>query len=138
VAIERDSGGDRPRSVGTAVTLLWISLAVGIAKVALDFTHLRAMAPVGFTLFVLVCTFAVLILLVLKIARGRNWARIVFLILFIIGTVPTLPVVRDELERAPLVGALSSLQIGLQIWVLVLLFTKPGSAWFRKAAPASA
>jgi hypothetical protein len=96
------------------------------------------MAPVGFTLFVVVCTYAVLILLVLKIARGRNWARIVFLILFIIGTVPTLPIVRDELERAPLVGALSILQILLQIWVLVLLFTKPGSAWFRKAAPASA
>jgi hypothetical protein len=138
VAIERAAEGDRPRSVGTAVTLLWVSLAVGIAKVALDFAHLRAMAPLGFTLFVLVATFAVLILLVLKIAAGRNWARITFLILFIIGTVPTLPVVRDELERAPLVGGLSILQILLQIWALVLLFTRPGSAWFRKAAPASA
>jgi hypothetical protein len=136
--MERAAGGDRPGSVGTAVTVLWVSLGVGIAKVALDFANLRAMAPMGFTLFVLVATFAVLILLVLKIAAGRNWARIVFLVLFIVGTVPTLPVVRDELERAPLVGALSILQILLQIWALVLLFTKPGSAWFRKAAPASA
>jgi hypothetical protein len=136
--MERAAGGDRPRSVGTAVTLLWISLVVGIAKAALDFTHLRAMAPVGFTLFVLVFTFAVLILLVLRIGAGRNWARIAFLILFIIGTVPTLPVVRDELERAPLVGVLSLLQLLLQIWALVLLFTRPGSAWFRRAAPASA
>jgi hypothetical protein len=136
--MERAAGGDRPRSVGTAVTLLWISLVVGFAKGALDFTHLRAMAPVGFTVFVLVFTFAVLILLVLRIGAGRNWARIAFLILFIIGTVPTLPVVRDELERAPLVGALSILQLLLQIWALVLLFTRPGSAWFRRAAPASA
>jgi len=127
---------EKPKSVGTAVTLLWASLGVGLVKMLLDLTHMSAMAPAAFTIFVLAFTFAILIFLIFMISAGRNWARITFLIMSVIGTVLTLPVVLDEFGRAPLVGVLSVLQILLQVYALFLLFTRSGNAWFRKAVPA--
>jgi hypothetical protein len=74
--------------------------------------------------------------LIFKISTGKNWARITYLVLFIIGMLPAVPVILGEFSRLPVVGALSLAQVGLQLFALVLLFTKPGSGWFRKVAEA--
>ncbi len=127
---------DKPQAVNRAVNLLWASIAFGLVKILMDFTHVSAMASVGFTSFVLAFTFAIIIFLIFMISSGKNWARIAFLIMFVIGTIPALPVVLDEFGRAPAVGALSVVQLCLQVYALFLLFTSPGRAWFRKTTPA--
>lgn len=126
----------KPQSVATAVNLLWTSMAVGLVKMLMDFANLSAVAPAAFTNFVLVFTFALTTYLIFKILAGKNWARITFLVIFIIGMLPTLPLMLGEFSRSPVVGALSVAQVGLQIYALFLLFTRPGSLWFRKAAAA--
>ena len=123
----------KPQSVTTAVNLLWASLAVGLVKMLMDFSHLGAVAPAAFTNLVLIITFAFIGFLIFKISAGRNWARITFLVLFIVGILPTLPLMIGEFSRAPVVGALSVAQVGLQVYSLFLLFTKPVSVWYRKA-----
>lgn len=126
----------KPQAVVTAVNLLWASLAVGLVKMLMDFSNLSAVAPAAFTNFVLFFTFALIGFLIFKISAGRNWARITFLVMFIIGVLPTLPIVLGEFSRSAVVGALSVAQIGLQVYALFLLFTQPGSSWFRKVLPA--
>ena len=133
--METQSAAQKPQSVGTAVNLLWASLAVGLVKMLMDFSNLSTVAPAAFTNFILVFTFALIGFLIFKISAGRNWARITFLVLFIIGVLPTLPIVFGEFSRSAVVGALSVAQIGLQVYALFLLFTQPGSGWFRKAVP---
>ena len=133
--MEAQSAGQKPRPIVTAVNLLWASLAVGLVKMLMDFSNLSTVAPAAFTNFILVFTFALSGFLIFKISAGRNWARITFLVLFIIGVLPTLPIVFGEFSRSTVVGALSVAQIGLQVYALFLLFTQPGSGWFRKAVP---
>lgn len=134
--METVPASQKPQAVVTAINLLWASLAVGLVKMLMDFSNLSAVAPAAFTNFVLVFTFALIGFLIFKISAGRNWARITFLVMFIIGVLPTLPIVLGEFSRSAVVGALSVAQIGLQLYALFLLFTQPGSSWFRKVVPA--
>lgn len=134
--METQSAAQKPQPVVTAVNLLWVSLAVGLVKMLMDFSNLSGMAAAAFTNFILIFTFALIAFLIFKIYAGRNWARITFLVMFIIGVLPTLPIVLGEFSRSAVVGALSVAQIGLQVYALFLLFTQPGSSWFRKVVPA--
>lgn len=130
--METQSADKKTKPVVTAVSLLWVSLAVGVVKMLIDFLYYSALAPAAFTNFVLVCTFAFVAFLIIKISAGRNWARITFLVLFVLGMLPTLPLMLDEFSRLPVVGALSVAQVGLQVYALFLLFSQPGKLWFRK------
>lgn len=134
--METQSAAQKPQPIVTAVNLLWVSLAVGLVKMLMDFSNLSGMAAAAFTNFILIFTFALIAFLIFKISAGRNWARITFLVMFIIGVLPTLPIVLGEFSRSAVVGALSAAQIGLQVYALFLLFTQPGSSWFRKVVPA--
>ncbi|MBI1905595.1 MAG: hypothetical protein HYS20_05040 [Rhodocyclales bacterium] len=134
--MEAQSAAQKPQSVSTAVNLLWASLAVGLVKMLMDFVHLSGMAPAAFTNFVLVFTFALIGFLIFKISAGKNWARITFLVLFIIGVLPTIPIMLGECSRSAVLGALSVAQVGLQAYALFLLFSQPGAGWFRKVVPA--
>lgn len=134
--METQSAAQKPQPVVTAVNLLWASLAVGLVKMLMDFSNLSGVAPALFTNFILIFTFALIAFLIFKISVGRNWARITFLVMFIIGVLPTLPIVLGEFSRSAILGALSVAQIGLQVSALFLLFTQPGSSWFTKVVPA--
>ena len=130
---EQDSE-ERPQAVKTAVKVLWGSMAVGLVKIPLDFAHLRAMvamAPVA-ALIGGLSGYALIAFLIAKISAGRNWARIVWLILSAIGVPLNFAIISAEFTRAPGMGALSLLAVGMQVYGLFLLFTRPGSVWFRK------
>ncbi|MFZ5812167.1 MAG: hypothetical protein ACOY4F_09010 [Thermodesulfobacteriota bacterium] len=133
--METQSAPQKPQPIVTAVNLLWASLAVGLVKMLMDFSNFSAVAPAVLTSFVLIFTLSLIGFLIIKISAGRNWARITFLVLFIIGVLPTLPIVLGEFSRSAVVGALSVAQICLQVYALILLFTLPGSSWFRKVVP---
>lgn len=130
--METQSAPNRPRSVSTAVNLLWASLAAGILKVLMDLSHLAGMASVTAIVILSVVLLALFGFLYFKISVGKNWARITFLVMGIVGIVPTIPIVSAEFSRSVVVGTLSLLQIALQVYAVFLLFTQPGSNWFRK------
>ena len=133
---EVQSVAQKPQLVVTAIFLLWASLAIGVVKMLLDFSYLSGVASAAFTNFILIFTFVLIAFLISKISVGRNWARITFLFIFIIGVLPILPIVLGEFSRSAVVGALSVAQIGLQVYALFLLFTLPCSSWFRKTVDA--
>jgi hypothetical protein len=63
---------------------------------------------------------------------GQNWARIVFLIFFVLGCVAMLFIIptllRFGLVRVAIVGVQTALQ-GYATW---LVFSPPGSLWFHR------
>lgn len=129
--------GGKPQSLTIAVNLLWASLAVGVLKVATTFIIPGLRNPnvsPGFALTILLFVLGVFVLLVWKISIGRNWARITFLILTILGAYPSLRFLSHEFAMSPMYGAASLVQIGLQLCAIVLLFVKPASDWFRARA----
>lgn len=117
----------KPQAVSTATNLLWATLAIGLIAIAMDYQNFGADASAAFTNTVIVLTFSFLGFLIFKIAGGKNWARITFLIMFLIG----LPFVLSGLSLS-VIGALSVAQTSMQIYALHLLFSRPGSGWFKK------
>lgn len=122
----------KPDAVSLAVKLFWATLAVGLVKVLADFAALSASGPAAAVNFVLIFTFGLIAFLIFKISAGRNWARITMLVFFVIGALPSVPLILGEFSRSAVIGVLSVAQLGLQGYALFLVFTRPGSSWFRK------
>lgn len=137
---------DRPRNVVLAVRLLWTEVAIGIPGLvyeafnppgddsdpSLYWTHLAGLAvTVGFL--------ALSVIINWKIWQGRNWARIVGLVLLIVGLLmsvigyATSYFVSNEVPDlgTPLFAAVYLLQTLLDIVAIWLLFTASANAWYR-------
>ena len=122
----------KPSQVGTAVNLLWASLAIGFVKSLVYMLHLDSQALPVITNFIFIFVIALMVLLIVFISKGKNWARITFLVLFILGTPPSILSFLKEFARSTVLGAFGIVQIIFQTIALYLLFTKPGSGWFKK------
>lgn len=123
---------EKPSQIHTAVNLLWASLALGFVKSIMDMQNLGSQALPAFTNFILVSVIAVMALLIVFISKGKNWARVTFMVLFVLGSLPSVPLILGEFTRSPVLGAFSVVQIVLQVVAFYIIFTKPGSLWFKK------
>jgi hypothetical protein len=120
-----------PGRVVAAVRLIWLSLVLGAVSTAVFSIHpppgksiVGVMGLVGFGLLVAV-------VLNLAIRRGKNWARIVFVVLFVIGFLLGIPRLA-VLWKAPSVFLVSEeLQDILQLVSVILLLTEPATRWFK-------
>jgi hypothetical protein len=89
------------------------------------------------TIVSMVIGFAVMVLLIILIARMRqNWARWVFAVLFVLGLPFTLINLPAVLSANPTAGALSVVQMVLQVTALVLIFVPSARPWFSKRVDA--
>jgi hypothetical protein len=123
----------KPQAVTAAVNMFWASLAIGLVRMLSKISDFRTPTLIAFVSFVFIITFATVAFLLFKASAGRNWARITMLVLFVVGMPPELRHVLGEFSRSALTAALAVAQCGLQAYALFLLFTKPGSTWFRRA-----
>ena len=122
----------RPKQVRVAAGLLWISFALEfpsflLAAVRDPQTNLST-GVVVFT--VLMCALSAL--LNLKIYRGANWARIVTLILTLGGCFLMLIPFEEPSKPGVLENSLGVVDLVIDFLALYLLFTKPGSLWFKR------
>jgi hypothetical protein len=122
-----------PREVKLATSLLWISLAAGIVNLVLQFDYLKTQASPGFIAGVGIVTIAVTAVLIYFIAAGRNWARITFLLLFLVGFVPGIPQLLATFDRSMFIGLVSLAQWLLQLVGMYLVFFGPGRQWFAQS-----
>jgi hypothetical protein len=123
----------RPDRIATATNLLWGAVGIGIVILFREATFLKSQASIGGIALITAIVFVSMALLIYKISKGRNWARLTFLILFILGAFPYIPNLLDMFNRSLLTGSLSLVQLVMQLTALYFLFTKPGSTWFKKA-----
>ena len=121
---------ERPPQITLAIALLWIALALAFPLTYLDYRRLEPDERSGFVLIAGVF-FALAVLINVYIARRRNWARMLNLLLAVLafGLLPfELPELRQQALGEQALNALAYL---LELVVLYLLFTRPGSLWFR-------
>ena len=130
---------NKPDNVSTALILLWIMLAIGVINSIFTLSSSLKLANtsdldsgflIGVLIFTLCFTLLFMAFFIWKIGQGKNWARITYLVLFILGVPFTI--------YSYLTSAVSTLliilmigQIILQIIALVLLFQKQSSDWFK-------
>ncbi len=123
----------RPREVTVAVRLLWLSFALGLSSGLERMEWVDVMeSTVG--LVVMGVYSGLLVWLILKIARGRNWARVVYTILLLLSYVSICSgwytyflAYRGHAELV----ALDVLDTLSDIAGLYFLFTRAANAWFK-------
>ena len=116
---------ERPNQVKFAFGLLAGSVALGVLNYILGGMQGSSL----FSFLVLAFVFG----LAAAIRSGKNWARIVFLVLYLTG-LPSLFFASDLITQGgKLFFAVFCLQTLLQGLALWLVFRKPGSVWFKRA-----
>lgn len=123
----------RPRSVELAVYLLWIALALSLPTALFEYRRAAADGAGLVLLAFMVPLFALSIVMNLSIGRGRNWARILFLALYLLSVFSFLGALDDMLALPAFEVALDSIVMAMETVALYLLFTRPGALWFRAA-----
>lgn len=121
---------EAPPPVKTAMTLLWISFVLTFIEIALDWTALTAETPLIVFAIWMALMLALQIWIYLKIARGRNWARIVWLVFFAVFLPMSFIEMVELAQRAPVAAGITLIDIFLVLYALYLLFF-PGREWFR-------
>lgn len=123
----------RPKSVNNALMLLYICIGIGAIRLFFFNTssQIASIAPSlvwGFGIFILL----VIWLFVFLIGQRQNWARIVFLVLFIIGIPMSISYGLADIAVNPSSGFFYILQTFLQLIAIILLFKKESSEWFSQ------
>jgi len=131
-APEVDERMERPQHVFHAVAMLWITLVIQAAGLAFMWRLYRIVPMQDLIWFGVNTAFWVFnAFLVAMIERGRNWARITYLVLFLMN-LPFIVLSLIYMMSAFLIVALILLaQALLQITGIIMLFYPPAGAWFR-------
>jgi hypothetical protein len=136
----RDAGpsrllAERPRQVAYSTALLTTSLVLSVPMVHWESrrnaqTWILELAVLAFLL-----VFATVI--IRSIWQGRNWARMLYTVVTVLGilALPFQDTNDSVLDVAPSTAEVAMDVVGwaLDVPVFYLLFTKPGSLWFRHA-----
>ncbi len=67
--------------------------------------------------------------LIVGVSKGRNSARRVILLLFVLGLIAA-PPSWDAIIEAPVFGVFWTAHFSMYVAALFLIFTAPGKAWF--------
>ena len=118
---------ERPTQVKLAFELLVGSVALGVLSYIL-----RGMQD---SLLVSFLVLAFVFALAAAIRSGKNWARIVFLVLYLMGSLSLFFPSALIAQGGKLFFAVFCCQTLLQGSALWLVFRKPGSSWFKRAKP---
>lgn len=121
----------RPREVALAIRLILLSLALGFLVSASQAAQRVSGVPLIVTLLIVVVFYGLLALFVSRISAGRNWARIIFLVLVVIGLPFAVPTYIGQLRQNILLGLGGIIILILQVVGTYLLFTKNSNSWFR-------
>ena len=119
----------KPQKVGIAVILLYIFLGIRLVENIIYPIQLFEGLPSGITSSLVFVGFGVHWLFIYMIGKGRNWARIVYFVLFLISWLVFLPQI-PTLFMDPIPGLFTTVRAVVQIIAFVLLFQKQSSDWF--------
>ncbi len=128
----------KPNQVSIGVTLLWVVTVVGAITIIFNFSKsLEVANSYGFgskwLMFTLGFSLLLSAFLIWKIGNGRNWARIAYLAIFILGSLFTLYGYFTS-EISKLIIILGVVGMVMQAIALELLFRKSSSDWFKLIA----
>lgn len=122
----------RPSTVEVALALLWTNLALYALGLGIELTR-GANTALSAWVITLV-TIAIVAVLIGFIARRSNAARVIYVVLFVLGL---LLQTRDPgalFASPPITASLNVVMFALQLAAIILLFSRAGAAWFKRPA----
>lgn len=122
---------ERPNEVTRAVQLIAASFAIGGVRAVFDLIQKVSGASFFLAILILLVLLGILFFFLSKIAAGRNWARILFLVLLVVGLPFAIPAYLQEVKTNLLHGSISFIIAILQLLGTGLLFAKNSNLWFK-------
>jgi hypothetical protein len=127
----------RPAQVTRALQLLWAGIGIaffsGILNLVLtDNPEMSKAALIGMTVVTWTIGFLIMWWILSSIGKGKNWARIVELVFFVLGILGVLMTLAMPQKVSGIIWVLYAIQMSLNTWGMVLLFSGPANAWFRE------
>lgn len=127
----------KPQSVSTAVTLIWMSLVIRLGSILLNYFNVSGvLASKELTYFFVIHGFdvilvTILIFIIVKIEEGKNWTRVVFFVIFLSKLAAwSLTFLRSNHSHREIINILFLTEAVLMAYALFLLFTQPSTSWF--------
>jgi len=123
----------KPASIVAAKNILYAVLFLGILTWALGWwtTAMYVRAPAQ-SVVILVVTVGITFALIKYIGLGMKWARVVLLVLFLLGLVVYPWTFMAMLKASMLVAVLSLFQSILEMIALYFLFSRTSTQWFNR------
>lgn len=122
----------KPTSIVAAMNILYATLFLGVINWAVGQwgTAVHPASPVEGVVILLV-TLGLMFWLIKMIGQGKKWARVVLLVLFVLGILVYPLTLMAIFKSNLLLGVLSVFQALLQIVALVYLFSPASTQWFN-------
>jgi hypothetical protein len=132
----------RPRTVTISVAILAVLWLVGLVMSLMEpptSKNISALTKAIPVLQYIQITLAILgsilfAFVIYKIYTGRNWARILSLVVFILVTLPSIPAELGLIHASPEGRIIGAVRLAAISVAMLLLFTSPGDLWFRRRA----
>jgi hypothetical protein len=122
----------KPSSIIAAMNILYATLFLGIINWAIGQwgtnVHPGSTAE---AVIVLVITLGIIFSLIKMIGLGKKWARVVLLVLFVLGLLAFPWTLGPIFKANMLVGVLSVFEALLQAVALIFLFLQASTQWFN-------
>lgn len=121
-----------PKKIKQAANLVYLSLLVGLIKSTLyeTMTNQKILADPK-SLVIALITILIIGFLGFKISQGKNWARIILLVMFILGMIAYPFIIIAEFQMNSLIGIVSIVQMLIQLYVLIILYSGEAKEWFK-------
>jgi hypothetical protein len=125
----------KPATVRRGIACLWISVALNLVLVLLEIAGLTSSTELAVAVATTAFSVAILSLIAVKANAGRNWARWLFAVIFVLGmlafgiSIILAPAQFAALAVTEQISAIA--QFAVQTAALVLLFLPASSDWFR-------
>lgn len=121
----------KPGTVRRAVTLLYLTLAVGALRSVILADRLPEGSSPERVLALMLPFFGLMLFLAYLLGRGRSWVRMVFAVWLVLN-VPAVVRSLAQIRRVGVGAGLGYLQVALMAVAIPLLFLEPARGWFQE------
>jgi hypothetical protein len=121
-----------PEKVILAAKLFYIVIGMGFVRMVITVVrHWDVRTPDVFILSKLVL-WSVSLFFVYQVSKGKNWARWIMVVMFIIAIPMAILPRISSLSHTLIPNLLGLVQVFLYVWAIVLLFQATSNAWFKE------
>ena len=121
---------ERPSKVNLAVKLFYLVVGVGIVRAVMTILRHADVRSPYFLIYTKLIIYAGSLYLIYQLSKGKNWARWLLVVIFIIAIPLTILPAFASYYHNPVDALLGFIQIALYIIGLVFLFHGSSSHWF--------
>jgi hypothetical protein len=121
-----------PEKVVLAIRLFYLIIGMGLVRLVITVIRHWGIRTSDFLILSKIVIWVVSLFFVYQVSRGRNWARLSMVAIFVFSIpLAILPRI-SSLTHNPIPNLVGLVQVFLYVWAILLLFQATSNAWFKE------